>query len=110
MSESVETLRHRIDGAVDLQTAVRNMKALSSSNIGQYEKAMQALAAYDQTVELGLIACLRQPDPQLQWQRRQQKHQHQHDTGVIVLGSDQGLVRQFNDLLVEFVQETLKMS
>jgi len=106
MSEGVETLHHRIDGAVDLQTVVRTMKALSASNIGQYEKAVHALAAYDQTVELGLIACMHQPDLQLQWLQRQQKQQHV--TGVIVFGSDQGLVGQFNDLLAEFVQKTLK--
>jgi F-type H+-transporting ATPase subunit gamma len=106
MSEGVETLHHRIDGAVDLQTVVRTMKALSASNIGQYEKAVTALAAYDQTVELGLIACLHQPDLQITMAARQQNHKQV--TGVIVFGSDQGLVGQFNDQLAEFVQESLK--
>tara|TARA_R110001592_G_scaffold101315_2_gene286860 strand:+ start:7825 stop:8700 length:876 start_codon:yes stop_codon:yes gene_type:complete len=106
MSESVETLHHRIDGAAELQTVVRTMKALSASNIGQYEKAVQALTAYDQTVELGLIACLQQPDLQISMAARQ--HKHQQVTGVIVFGSDQGLVGQFNDLLAEFVQKSLK--
>lgn len=106
MSDSVETLHHRIDGALDLQTVVRTMKALSASNIGQYEKAVTALAAYDQTVELGLIACLHQPDLQITIAARQQKHKQV--TGVIVFGSDQGLVGQFNDQLAEFVQKSLK--
>ncbi|MDO7597677.1 MAG: F0F1 ATP synthase subunit gamma [Pseudomonadota bacterium] len=106
MSDGVDTLQHRIDGAVDLQTVVRTMKALSAGNIGQYEKAVTALAAYDQTVELGLIACLHQPDLQITMAARQQKHKQV--TGVIVFGSDQGLVGQFNDLLAEFVQESLK--
>lgn len=106
MSDSVATLHHRIDGAVDLQTVVRTMKALSASNIGQYEKAVKALVAYDQTVKLGLIACLHQPDLQISIAARQ--HKHKQVTGVIVFGSDQGLVGQFNDLLAEFVQEKLK--
>lgn len=106
MSEGVDTLHHRIDGAVDLQTVVRTMKALSASNIGQYEKAVTALAAYDQTVELGLVACLHQPDLQITMAARQ--HKHKQVTGVIVFGSDQGLVGQFNDLLAEFVQKSLK--
>ncbi|HDY84482.1 hypothetical protein LCGC14_0729360 [marine sediment metagenome] len=106
MSDSAETLHHRIDGAADLQTVVRTMKALSASNIGQYEKAVTALAAYDQTVELGLIACLQQPALRISMAARQQ--QHKHVTGVIVFGSDQGLVGQFNDLLAEFVQKSLK--
>lgn len=106
MSDSAETLHNRIDGAADLQTVVRTMKALSASNIAQYEKSVQALAAYDQTVELGLIACLRQPELQISMSVHQ--HKQKHVTGVIVFGSDQGLVGQFNDLLAEFVLETLK--
>jgi F-type H+-transporting ATPase subunit gamma len=105
MSDSVQTLHHRIDGAVDLQTVVRTMKALSASNISQYEKAIEALAAYDQTVKLGLIACLQQPTLQISMAARQLEHKRV--TGVIVFGSDQGLVGQFNDQLAEFVQKTL---
>lgn len=105
MSEGIESLHHRIDGAVDLQTVVRTMKALSASNIGQYEKAVAALVAYDRNVELGLIACLHQSDLHLSTMTSQ--HKHQHITGVIVFGSDQGLVGQFNDQLAEFVHQTL---
>lgn len=106
MSDSVQTLHHRIDGAADFQTVVRTMKALSASNIGQYEKAVTALTVYDQTIELGLIACLHQPALQVSMAARQQNHKQV--TGIIVFGSDQGLVGQFNDLMADFVQKSLK--
>ncbi len=105
MSDSGETLRHRIDGAGDLQAVVRTMKALSAANISQYERAVHALEVYFHTVELGLVACLCQPDLQLPTTFTRPKAARM--TGVIVFGSDQGLVGQFNDLLVEFVTHAL---
>ena len=105
MSDSSETLRHRIDGAVDLQSVVRTMKALSAANISQYERAVMALDAYYHTVELGLVACLRQPDIQLP--ASASRPLGERPTGVIVFGSDQGLVGQFNDGLAQFVSHAL---
>ena len=63
MSGTMESLRRKIDGAGDLEGVVRSMKALAASSIGQYEKAVQSLDDYYRTVELGLVACLRQAGP-----------------------------------------------
>lgn len=104
MSDGIEALRHRIDGTADLQSVVRTMKALSASNIGLYERAVQALDAYYHTVELGLVACLRQPDVPLVTETHSVGNLA---SGVIVFGTDQGLVGQFNDLLADFVVQTL---
>jgi F-type H+-transporting ATPase subunit gamma len=97
MSKSTESLRHKIDSAADLQGVVRTMKALAASSIGQYEKAVLALADYYRTVELGLAACIRHREsvfPSTQPPRT--------DISGIVFGSDQGLVGQFNDVVVDF--------
>lgn len=105
MSDGIEALRHRIDSTADLQSVVRTMKALSASNIGQYERAVHALEEYNRTVELGLMACLRQPDvPLLVTEPQPATHVA---TGVIVFGTDQGLVGQFNDLLADYVTHSL---
>ena len=61
MSESLGGLRRKIDGARELGSVVRTMKALAASSIGQYEKAVLSLNDYYRTVQLGLVACLRQP-------------------------------------------------
>jgi F-type H+-transporting ATPase subunit gamma len=106
MSDTLVSLRRKIGGAGDLKSVVRSMKALASSSIGQYEKSVLALADYYRTVEMGLAVCL-----------RGRKKAAAEDTGrvvvtaktvtAIVFGSDQGLVGQFNDSLVDFVIKAL---
>ena len=59
MSDTLASLRRKIDGAGDLESVVRSMKALAAASIGQYEKSVLALADYYRTVELGLVVCLR---------------------------------------------------
>ena len=65
MSDSLASLRRKIAGATDLHAVVRTMKALAASRIGDYQRAVLALADYDQMVSLGLGECFRQtqPDP-----------------------------------------------
>jgi F-type H+-transporting ATPase subunit gamma len=103
MSESASSLRRKIASAGDLQSVVRTMKALAASNIGQYEKSVKALSDYYRTVELGLGVCFR-TGPSIV------KHEVTAETdgiGAIVFGSDQGLVGQFNDTIVDFAVNTL---
>ena len=103
MTESTAGLRHQISSATDLQSVVRTMRALAASNIGHYEKAVAALAGYDRTIELGLGVCLRAqaefpeaaPEPAVRRTSRQRA------AGVVVFGSDQGLVGPFNDTIAD---------
>ena len=106
MSETTESLRRKISSAGDLQSVVRTMKALAASSIGQYEKAVRALADYYRTVELGLGACFRESEPAATMVERKAAT----DTGAIgavVFGSDQGLVGQFNDVVADYAIKTL---
>ena len=105
MSDTLESLRRKISGANDLESVVRTMKVLAASNILQYERAVSALGDYYRTVELGLIACFRET-----WELTvaEKERQAQSATiGVVVFGSDQGLVGQFNDVLTDFVVSSL---
>jgi F-type H+-transporting ATPase subunit gamma len=104
MSDTQVSLRRKIDGAVKLESVVRTMKAVAASSIGQYEAAVRALADYERSVELGLYVCFRQwwPVPGLS-----SKGRGAGVVGAIVFGSDQGLVGQFNEAMVEFVAKTL---
>ena len=104
MADSLEALRNRVDGAVDLQAVVRTMKAMSASSITQYENAVHALNSYYATVEQGLIACLKQPEAPHSFGVSRDADV---PVAVIVFGSDQGLVGQFNDSLAEFVSGKL---
>lgn len=104
MSNTATDLRRKIASASDLESVVRTMKAMAASSISQYENAVRALDDYNRTVQLGLVACFHQP----------QLHnlqpaiaKNEAAIGAIVFGSDQGLVGQFNEVLVDFVRTTL---
>lgn len=106
MSDSVANLRQKIVSAGKLGSVVRTMKTMAASNIGQYENAVRALDDYYRTVQLGLITYFRQD--KLSFTAHPVVPKQAEATGVIVFGSDQGLVGQFNDVIVEFVMNTLK--
>lgn len=106
MSDTTASLGRKIGTAGDLQSVVRTMKAVAASSITQYERAVAALDDYYRTVQLGLVACLRESDhpfTPVPAQRRQTS-----PIAALVFGSDQGLVGQFNDVMADCVATTLK--
>jgi F-type H+-transporting ATPase subunit gamma len=102
VSETIANLAGKIGGAQDLRSVVRSMKAMAASSMGEYEKSVSALADYYNTVELGLRVCLRDSAsmPEI-------KENDGDLIGAVVFGSDQGLVGQFNEELVDFALQTL---
>lgn len=105
MSVSTQSLRRKIDSAGNLQAVVRTMKALAASSIGQYEQSVRALADYQDTIELGLGACLRAAS--LSPTRPSPKVSSKRVIGAVIFGSDQGLVGQFNDQVADYALEAL---
>jgi F-type H+-transporting ATPase subunit gamma len=106
MSDTAASLRRKIASAGDLESVVRTMKAMAASSIGQYENAVRALDDYYRTVQLGLAACFRRGDAAGMPGQAARK-----DSGAmiaVVFGSDQGLVGQFNEVMAEFVVQTLE--
>jgi F-type H+-transporting ATPase subunit gamma len=91
--ETLETVRRRLDNARDLGSIVSTMKAMAAVSIRQYEKAVEALVDYNRTTELGLLVL---------WQQRTAvgdllDQRLGPNTGIIVFGTDQGMVGQFNE-------------
>lgn len=105
MSDTAASLRHKIASAGELEAVVRTMKAMAAASIGQYENAVRSLDEYYRTVQLGLVACFRQGEPAPATTRAAQKETE--GIGAVVFGSDQGLVGQFNEVMAEFVVNTL---
>ncbi len=105
MSDTMATLRRKIDAAGDLQSVVRTMKAVAASSIGQYEKSVLALEDYYRAVELGLGACFRANRSPSSAQPGRQRVDA--TIGAVVFGSDQGLVGQFNDVVANYAVKTL---
>ncbi|MBT9100409.1 F0F1 ATP synthase subunit gamma [Methylovulum psychrotolerans] len=106
MSDSPASLRRKISSAEDLQSVVRTMKALAASSVGQYENSVRALQDYTRTIELGLGACFRASPPGIPAAAEAQPND-KGLFGVIVFGSDQGLVGQFNDVIADYTLAAL---
>jgi F-type H+-transporting ATPase subunit gamma len=112
VSGATENLGRKIAGAQDLKAVVRSMKALAASSVGQYERAIESLDDYCRTVELGLSACLRQVraspgdghNTPFAWRDLPTSGQA---VGAVIVGSDQGLVGRFNEVLMEFALSKL---
>ncbi|MGB8374930.1 MAG: F0F1 ATP synthase subunit gamma [Salegentibacter sp.] len=100
--ETLESLRGKLDSAADIDSVVRTMKAVAASNIGQYEQSVAALTQYYQTITMGLVAYFRAQ----KWQGSAGTEKELDSAGIIVFGSDQGLVGRFNDSLTEFVTQS----
>ncbi len=106
MTDTLQSLRRKIDGIEELESVVRTMKALAASTITQYERAVLALADYYRTVELGLAAYLRQE--QTVTAATTGDRPLAGAIGAVVFGSDQGLVGQFNEDLAAFAVNRLR--
>jgi F-type H+-transporting ATPase subunit gamma len=97
-----ESLKRKIDTCQDLQSVVKTMKALAAVSIRQYEKAVEALADYNRTVEMGLQILLRNRQ-----EKRSDRSPEKENLGIIIFGSDQGMCGQFNDQIVSYFLENL---
>jgi F-type H+-transporting ATPase subunit gamma len=109
MSETLSSLQRQIDSARDLQAVVRTMKAMAAASIGQYEQSVLSLNYYYQSLELALQTCLRQgsnnamTSSAMLLARQRGPSATQGAIAVVVFGSDQGLVGQFNEAMADFV-------
>jgi F-type H+-transporting ATPase subunit gamma len=99
--ESLEQLRRRIEAFDDLAGIVRTMKSLAAVGVRQYERAVQSLAVYYRTVELGLHVVLRDVPPQ-------SPGHEPRELAAVVFGSDHGLCGRFNEDMADYVRERLE--
>lgn len=100
-------LRREIGSANDLKSVVRTIKASAASAIGQYERSVAALADYAHTVELGLGPCLRSADPYGTHANIAPRRVDDAAVHAVALGSDQGLVGRFNEVVVDHALQQL---
>ncbi len=105
MSDTLASLQHKMNSAGELESVVRTMKAMAASNISQYERAVLALDTYYHTVQLGLAVCFKQGAA---IEVESARAAGALSAGAVVLGSDQGLVGQFNDELADFAARRLR--
>lgn len=101
--ETLDALRRRIDSARDLGGIVRTMKALSAASIRQFERSVEAIDAYNRTVDGGLRILLRDasapPDDS--------NASGGQGLLAVIFGSDQGMCGQFNENIVSFALDDM---
>ena len=95
--ETLETLSRRIAATEDLQSLVRSMKTLSAVSVRQFEKAESSLRLFEQTIDLGLQAVLRDRPV-----KEALRSGHKAREALIIFGSDRGLCGSFNENAAEF--------
>lgn len=102
--ETLEGLKRRIAGTQDLQSVVKTMKSLAAVKIRQYQKAVEAVEAYNKTVVMGLQAVLYGwPDT-----GRGSPDKSGQRLGAVIFGSDQGMCGQLNDQVASYAVEAME--
>ncbi len=98
-----EELRKKIKSARDLYEIVRTMKSLAAVSMRHYQKAVESVAEYFRTVELGLQVVLRGGPPGM-LPVAGEKHA---GLVAVVFGSDRGLCGSFNGRIVSYAMEVM---
>jgi F-type H+-transporting ATPase subunit gamma len=101
--QTLERIRSRIDQAEDLQSVVRTMKGLAAVRVRQFERAVEGLREYARVVEQSMQVLLHHRPEMVR----------RHATGpdgpilALIVGSDQGLVGQFNRRVLDHALDVL---
>ena len=100
--QTAEALKRKIQSAQDLLGVVKTMKALAAVSIRQYQRAVESLADYNRTVEMGLQIVLKESLEATAASRSQSMR-----LGAVVFGTDQGLCGQMNNTIVGHALEEM---
>jgi F-type H+-transporting ATPase subunit gamma len=99
----LEMAKRRIKNAIELQTVVKIMKAVSSANIREYDESVRSLNEYNKTIELGLQVIL-QSDKRFLASKQEDK---KRSLGAVVFGSEQGLCGKFNEIIARYALDRM---
>ncbi len=90
--QMLESIRRKIESATDLHSVVKTMKALAAVNMHTYERAVQSINIYFQTMETGLQIVLKK-NPEL---LKSPSSVTVGITGIITFGAQRGMAGNFN--------------
>ncbi|MBD3234459.1 MAG: F0F1 ATP synthase subunit gamma [candidate division Zixibacteria bacterium] len=101
--ETLESLRRHLEGAEDLQSVVKTMKAIAAVNIRQYEEAADALQEYSETLSMGFQVLMKQEANLPEALRIKDSK----GLGAMIFGSEMGMVGRFNEEIVEYALDKI---
>lgn len=96
--KTLQSLKKQIDSTNDLYSVVRTMKTLAAVSIRQYEDALESIKNYNETVDLCFQILLNKNKNLLDVFKTESFKK----TGIIVIGSEQGMSGRFNEEISEF--------
>jgi len=100
--EELERVKRKIKNAEELQSVVKIMKAISSTNIREYERAVESLAEYSRSIEMGLsVVMMNQRRIPAPFPSGKGKGKGEV-LGAVIFGSEQGLCGKFNEQIAIF--------
>jgi len=109
---TAQALKAKINSVRDLQSVVKTMKALAAASIRQYQQAVESLADYNLTVEMGLQIALKNryfsDRSFVPLSALATPSQPSDRVAAIVFGSDQGLCGQFNEQITSYSSDRLQ--
>jgi F-type H+-transporting ATPase subunit gamma len=94
---TIESIKRKIEIAQELQSVVKTMKAIAAVSIKQYERAVESLVEYNQTIEMGLQVVLAARETLILAEPSKNNR-----LAAIVFGSDQGMCGQFNEQIASY--------
>jgi F-type H+-transporting ATPase subunit gamma len=94
---TLQSLERKMRTAGDLLSVVKTMKSMASVNIRHYERAVESVEEYRHTVDLAWTVFFRARG-KLPWGEAGGK------AICLVIGTDQGMCGQFNEVLLSHVQ------
>lgn len=101
---ALEYLKRQIEIAQALQSVVKTMKAIAAASIRQYERAVESLAEYNHTLEMGLQVVLGERADVL----RLPETATPKRLCAVIFGSDQGMCGQFNEQIATYALSGLQ--
>jgi F-type H+-transporting ATPase subunit gamma len=120
----LEKLRAKIRNARELQSIVKIMKAISTTNIREYDLAVRSLRDYSQTLEMGLQIVLMSRKELMASKPGAEKTadgktaeektadgktaDEKRCLGAVIFGSEQGLCGNFNERIARYALDRIK--
>jgi F-type H+-transporting ATPase subunit gamma len=98
--EELEKVKRKIKNARELQSVVKIMKAISSTNIREYERAVESLGEYTRSIEMGLEVVMK--SEKIIPASFPSEREKGELLGAVIFGSEQGLCGKFNEQIAHY--------
>jgi F-type H+-transporting ATPase subunit gamma len=101
--EEIGKVKRKIKNARELQSVVKIMKVISSTNIRGYEMAVESLGEYSESIEMGLqVVMMNEKTFSAPFPSGKRE-----SLGAVIFGSEQGLCGKFNEQIARYALDEM---